>query len=304
MVRRIRMRRLGHQRTRWAGLLALALVSLLPMTGAGAGPAASVAPTPSVTCGEAGHWDPPQPTVSCAAAIVAAARVLPPDAIDPVAITFAYGLPCPDRTPCPLPLPVHGFVRFELGHGPNLVVRVTLDPDTGVVTAESPEPWPQVSAAPSFTVGFDGHPFTGLPVSVPAGSSISITAVGPDGVVVELLRRDDGITTPWTQIMADAISQPASITVPAQPVVVGAGQTAERALPLDTPGSYLLAGYTVPPLDASGERPYPSIGCVELTVTRPGMSPGPLPSPAASPAPPICVPKPVPPEMTPSPGPS
>ncbi len=104
--------------------------------------------------------------------------------------------------------------------------------------------------------------------------------------------------------MASPLSQPTSITVPVQPIFAAAGQAADVALPFDTPGSYLLAGYTVPQADANGERPYPSIGCAEVIVTGPGTSPGPLPTPAATAAPPLCVPRPVPPEMTPSTGPS
>ena len=376
MVRAITSR---HTR---AGLISLMWIGVLAIVGAPAVAQDGPAPSPTVTCAAAGTWDPPTPMVLCAEAIIAAARVLPAEALSPRAINFEYGNPCPDGMPCPLPFPVHGYVLFDLEPGPDLVVRVTLDPDTGTVSAGPPETWPPGSAgaspgywtvttsldcgdadlgrcteradaairrvldehpdatsisasllpevivrvcwtAPSgdgclevadapgmpgsiterIAVGFDGHDFTGLPVSLPAGSRISVIATGTDGVIVELLRSVDGITTPWPELLASPESQAGRITVPVQPIYAAAGQVAARTLPLDTPGSYLLGGYTVPPEDANGDRAYPSIGCAEVTVTGPGSSPGPVPSPASTMTPPLCVPRPISPAMTPSPGP-
>lgn len=85
-------------RSRFCAIVTLASTATLALA-IGHAEAQEPAPSSPVTCAAPGTWDPAQLTLSCAEAIIAATRVLPPYAARPRSIPSGYGIPCPDDVP-------------------------------------------------------------------------------------------------------------------------------------------------------------------------------------------------------------
>jgi plastocyanin len=188
---------------------------------------------------------------------------------------------------------------------------------TGAVAAQEESASPG-TAGPSITVtGFE-YGFGGLPVSVPAGTSLAFTNTGEEVHELILARKNDGVTESWEELLAlpdeEAFQKVTTLgplfAAPGEPAAMGIGPTGPEpmsALTVEQEGEYIALcfipqGMTELP-DFSGEAPAPespdptassapqgpphvALGMRQaFTVTSPGSSPGPIPSPAVAEAP-------------------
>jgi hypothetical protein len=156
------------------------------------------------------------------------------------------------------------------------------------------------------------YKFTGLPTSLPAGTSLGLVNAGAEVHELVLVRIDDDVTATLEELLAmpeDPMEAGLVEMIGTMPLFAAPGETAEGTLPLEREGRYVVLcmipqGLTDmavleqlgPDADPSAipaevqlllaNPPHLALGMIqEFTVTAAGSAPGPLPSaPAAAPA--------------------
>lgn len=157
------------------------------------------------------------------------------------------------------------------------------------------------------------YAFTGLPTSLPAGTSLGLTNAGAEVHELVLIRVDDDVTATLEELLAmqeDPMEAGLVEMIGTIPLFAAPGTTAEGSLPLEREGRYIvlcmipqgLTDITLleqlgPATDPStvpeelkailANPPHLALGMIqEFTVTAPDSTPGPLPAaPAGSAAP-------------------
>ena len=159
--------------------------------------------------------------------------------------------------------------------------------------------------------------FTGLPTSVPVGTSLGMTNAGAEVHELVVVRVADDVTASLEELLAmeqDPMEAGLVTMVGTMPLFAGPGATAEGALPLEQEGRYVaicfipqgLTDMTMlenlgPDADPSAmpaelqaimaNPPHFMLGMIqEFTVTAAGSTPGPLPAAATGSAAPEAAP--------------
>jgi hypothetical protein len=171
-------------------------------------------------------------------------------------------------------------------------------------------PAASVPAGPAITVVATEYHFSGLPTTVPAGTTLSLDNQGTELHELILFRKNDGVTQTWEDLLAlpgDEALQYVSPVGDGTPLFALPGQPAEGTITLAQEGEYIALcfvpkGMTEVPSDPAATLdpalasapPHFMLGMVQtFTVTAAGSEVGPLPSampmgpmgsPAASPA--------------------
>ncbi len=173
------------------------------------------------------------------------------------------------------------------------------------VMAQSPSvpaaaPSAAVSAGPAITVVAHEYRFEGLPTSVPAGATITLDNQGSEVHEIVIVRRNDGATQTWDELLAMPQEQAFQYITPVGQLMAGPGTTADGSIVLAQEGAYFALcfvpqGTTSMPDASAAAQPSAGTGTPhfmlgmrqEFTVTAAGTEVGPLPSsaPAGSMAP-------------------
>ena len=120
--------------------LRIALIAFL-ILGCGPAPLPNEVAGPVVSCDDPTRFT-PLPTLTCEEAIAASTAALGLVHAPVIAMTFAYGAPCPPNWRCALPSPNHGFVIFRFVVGDPIYVTVSEQQGTGLVIAGEAQPLP------------------------------------------------------------------------------------------------------------------------------------------------------------------
>jgi hypothetical protein len=154
-----------------------------------------------------------------------------------------------------------------------------------------------VPAGPAITVVATDYHFGGLPTTVPAGTTLSLTNEGKELHELVLARKNDGVTQTWDELlqMSDTeVFQYVSLVGDGTPLFAASGQTAEGSFTLAQEGEYIALcfipqGMTELPTDPNASMdpallagtPHFMLGMIQtFTVTPAGSEVGPLPSAA------------------------
>jgi hypothetical protein len=169
-------------------------------------------------------------------------------------------------------------------------------PSTGPVASAAASP-----AGPAITVTARDYLFEGLPTSVPAGTSLTLTNAGTELHELIVVRKNDGVTQTWDELIAlpegesDQYVTFLGVLI-ADPGADGASpEDGSTSILLDTEGDYLAICFipegmtsmaqamASPDPGASFGPPHFLLGMrQEFAVTAAGTESGPMPSPAAS----------------------
>jgi hypothetical protein len=116
---------------------------------------------------------------------------------------------------------------------------------TGSPAASAPEPSasgaagsPAGSGTVVPVVAID-YAYQGIPSSVPAGTSFSLTNKGADLHELVLVRRNPGVTTPFQDILRMPEQEALKLVTIVGATLASPGQTAPQAVPVGATGDYL-----------------------------------------------------------------
>ena len=182
-------------------------------------------------------------------------------------------------------------VRRALGSLAGIVVLGSLA--VAPVLAGSP------AAGSTITVTATEYHYSGLPTSVPAGTSFSLVNAGTEVHELLIARRNPGTTETWDELVAMPEDQVHSLVTIFDPILADPGTTADGVVTVDQEGDYIAICFVPQGLTTLGDAngaPDPAHDDApshftlgkrhEVRVTPAGTTPGPLPSvaPMASPA--------------------
>jgi hypothetical protein len=186
----------------------------------------------------------------------------------------------------------------------------------GGIAAQEESTTPAAADGPLITVTAFEYGFGDLPTSVPAGTSLALTNIGADLHEMILVRKNDGVTETWDELIAlpeeEAFQKATALgplfAAPGEAAAIGIGATGPEpmtAITVELEGDYIALCFipqgmtelpdfgtealSSPGASAAGE-PAPPEGPPhfvlgmrqEFTVTSAGSSPGPMPSAAAA----------------------